>query len=105
MYLIFFTWIKWIELSYYFSVRGLNTSGRNVELSARAFAAMELKLVIIQSSQSQSNFNITEISFFQGTYCDYYNMQQYICHVVCGCFILHTCEEGGAYPKFFLACI
>ena len=51
MYLIFFTWIKWTELSDYFSVRDLNTSGRNVELIARAFAAMELKLVIIQLSQ------------------------------------------------------
>ena len=37
------------------SVRGLNTSGRKVELIARAFAAMELKLDIIQSSESQSN--------------------------------------------------
>ena len=37
------------------SVRDLNTSGRKVELIARAFAAMELKRDIIQSSGSQSN--------------------------------------------------
>ena len=43
------------QLTDYLSVRGLNTSGRKVELIARAFAAMELKLDIIQSSESQSN--------------------------------------------------
>ena len=45
------------QLIDYLSVRGLNTSGtgRKVELIARAFAAMELKLDIIQLSESQSN--------------------------------------------------
>ena len=43
------------QLTDYLSVRDLNTSGRKVELIARAFAAMELKLDIIQSSGSQSN--------------------------------------------------
>ena len=54
------TYEDFLELSFkqltdYLSVRGLNTSGRKVELIARAFAAMELKLDIIQSSESQSN--------------------------------------------------
>ena len=35
------------QLTDYLSVRDLNTSGRKVELIARAFAAMELKLDII----------------------------------------------------------
>ena len=35
----------------YLSVRGLNTSGRNVELEARAFPAFELKMNIIASSE------------------------------------------------------
>ena len=43
------------QLTDYLSVRGLNTSGRKVDLIARAFAAMELKLDIIQSSENQSN--------------------------------------------------
>ena len=38
----------------YLSVRGLNTSGRKVELITRDFAAMELKLDITQSNESQS---------------------------------------------------
>ena len=54
------TYEDFLELSFkqltdYLSVRGLNTSGRKVELIARAFAAMELKLDIIQSSENQSN--------------------------------------------------
>ena len=47
--------------------------GRKVELSARAFAAMELKFNIIHSIESQSNFNITVN----------YRIQQYICPVAC----------------------
>ena len=43
------------QLTNYSAVRGLNASGRKVELIARAFAAMELKLDYIQSSESQSN--------------------------------------------------
>ena len=43
------------QLTDYLSVLGLNTSGRKVELIARALAAMELKLDIIQSSESQRN--------------------------------------------------
>ena len=43
------------QLTDYLSVRDLNTSRRKVELIARTFAAMELKLDIIQSSGSQSN--------------------------------------------------
>ena len=43
------------KLTDYLSVRALNTSGRKVESIARDFAAMELKLDIIQSSESQSN--------------------------------------------------
>ena len=43
------------QLTDYLSVCGLNTSGRKVEWIARVFAAMELKLDIIQSSESQSN--------------------------------------------------
>ena len=35
----------------YFSVRGLNSSGKKVELVARAFAAFELKMDIIASSE------------------------------------------------------
>ena len=44
-------WIK--DLTNYLSVRGLNTSGRKVELVARAFAAFELKMNIIASSEEQ----------------------------------------------------
>ena len=36
------------QLTDYLSVRGLSTSGRKLELLARAFAAMELKLDIIK---------------------------------------------------------
>ena len=43
------------KLTDYLSVRGLNTSGRKVESIARDFTAMELKLDIIESSESQSN--------------------------------------------------
>ena len=43
------------QLTDYLSVLGLNTSGRKVELIARALAAIELKLDIIQSSESQRN--------------------------------------------------
>ena len=43
------------QMTDYLSVLGLNTSGRKVELIARALAAMELKLDIIQSSESQRN--------------------------------------------------
>lgn len=39
------------HLSDYLSVRGMNTSGRKVELVARAFAAFELKMDIIASSE------------------------------------------------------
>ena len=35
----------------YLSVRGLNTSGRKVELEVRAFPAFELKTNIIASSE------------------------------------------------------
>ena len=43
------------QLTDFLSVYGLNTSGRKLELIARAFAApWELKLDIIQSSESQS---------------------------------------------------
>ena len=41
------------QLQGYLSVRGLNTSGRHVELVARSFSAMELKLPIIQSEEEQ----------------------------------------------------
>ena len=41
------------QLSDYLSVRGLSTSGKKVELIARAFAAMELRLDIIESTESQ----------------------------------------------------
>ena len=43
------------QLTNYLAVRGLNASGRKVELLARAFAAMELKFDYTQSSESQSN--------------------------------------------------
>ena len=41
------------QLVDYLSVRGLNTSGEKVELIARAFAAFELKMDIIASSEEQ----------------------------------------------------
>ena len=41
------------QLSDYLSVHGLCTSGKKVELIVRAFAAMELKLDIIKSTESQ----------------------------------------------------
>ena len=41
------------QLTDYLSVRGLNSSGRIVELVARAFAAMEMKIEIVQSTQEQ----------------------------------------------------
>ena len=37
----------------YLSARGLNKTGRNNELFARAFAAFEMKLPIIASSEKQ----------------------------------------------------
>ena len=39
------------RLSKHSSGRGLNTSGRKVELVARAFAALKLKMNIIASSE------------------------------------------------------
>ena len=52
------TYEEFMELSVkqlldYLSVRGLSTSRKNVELIVRAFAAMELKLCIIESTESQ----------------------------------------------------
>ena len=41
------------QLSEYLSVRGLSTSGKKVELISQGFAAMELKLNIIESTESQ----------------------------------------------------
>ena len=41
------------QLSDYLSVCSLSTSGKKVELLARAFAAMELKSDIIKSTESQ----------------------------------------------------
>ena len=41
------------ELTHYLAVRGLKTSGKKVELVARAFAAFELKLEIVASSEDQ----------------------------------------------------
>ena len=41
------------QLTDYLSVLGLNSSGRKVELVARAFAAMEMKIEIVQSTQEQ----------------------------------------------------
>ena len=41
------------ELQNYLAVRGMTTSGRKVELVARAFAAFELKMSIISSSEEQ----------------------------------------------------
>ena len=37
----------------YLSARGLNTTGRKIELVARAFAAFEMKLPIIASSEKK----------------------------------------------------
>ena len=37
----------------YLSVRGLNTTGRKIELAARDFAAFEMKLPIIASSEEK----------------------------------------------------
>ena len=36
----------------YLSARGLNTTGRTIELVAQAFAALEMKLPIIASEKS-----------------------------------------------------
>ena len=49
------TWtvIQIKDLTNYLSVRDLNTSGRKVELVARAFAAFGLKTNIIASSEDQ----------------------------------------------------
>ena len=41
------------ELTNYLSIRGSNTSSRKVELVAIAFAAFELKMNIIASSEEQ----------------------------------------------------
>ena len=38
------------DLQDYLAVRGLNTSGRKIELVARAFAAFELKIKIKSTS-------------------------------------------------------
>ena len=37
----------------YLSMKGLNTTGRKIELVARAFAAFEIKLPIIASSEEE----------------------------------------------------
>ena len=42
-----------IQLANFLAVRRLNTSGRKVKWFARAFAALELKLDIIESSEQQ----------------------------------------------------
>ena len=75
MYLIFFTWIKWTELSDYFSVRDLNTSGRNVELIARAFAAMELNLLSFSQVKAKAiltllNYHSFRVPFVITTTCN-----------------------------------
>ena len=41
------------ELTDYLAVRGFKTSGKKVELVARAFAAFELELEIVASSEDQ----------------------------------------------------
>ena len=41
------------DLTNHLSVCGLNSSGRKVVLVARAFAAFELKMIIIASSEEQ----------------------------------------------------
>ena len=41
------------ELTNYLAFRGLKTSGKKVELVARAFAAFEIKLKIVASSEDQ----------------------------------------------------
>ena len=61
------------DLTNYLAVRGLNTSGRKVELVARAFAAFELKMIIIASSEEQLSLGnifayILEKNVRQGTY-------------------------------------
>ena len=68
------------QLQGYLSVRGLNTSERHVELVARYFSAMELKLPFIQSEeeerlQSQKNYfdkcDLLELPFgtkYRGSY-------------------------------------
>ena len=57
-YILDLTYKKFLELSVkqlvdYLSVRGLNTSGKIVELVAQAFAVFELKIDIIASSEEQ----------------------------------------------------
>jgi len=42
------------QLMYFLAVRGLATSGRKIELVARAFTAMELKMEIIESTEVKS---------------------------------------------------
>lgn len=42
-----------IQLANFLAVRWLNTSGRKVKLVATVFAALELKLDIIESSEQQ----------------------------------------------------
>ena len=52
------------QVTDYLSVLGLNTSGRKVALIARPLAAIELKLDIIQSSESQSSYLIAKFTIF-----------------------------------------
>ena len=49
------------------SVSSLNTSGQKIDIIARTFAAMELKLDIIQSSVSQSNILQSNYNKIEGT--------------------------------------
>lgn len=47
-----------LELADYLAVRRLKTSVKKVELVARAFAAFELKLEIVASSEEGLNINM-----------------------------------------------
>ena len=71
------TYEDFLELSIkqlidHLSLLGFNTSGRKVELIARASAAMELKLDIIQSSKAKVTYykiyNIFENNVRSGLY-------------------------------------
>ena len=48
------------QLTDFLSVRGLSTSGVKVELVARAFTAIEMKLPILVSSEEQQKLLSTE---------------------------------------------
>ena len=61
MKIFFATWNELFLQDYLSAMKGLNTTGRKIELVARALANFEMKLPIIASSSEEQQKSVTEI--------------------------------------------